>query len=148
MEQWELEAREQIRDTVARYAHCADAGRFAELAELFTVDGVFEVAGEPPHAGRDAILAFLTGTARDLAAATTAPVIRHHVSNVLIDVESPERAGASSYFFVVTERGPDHWGRYRDRLTRVGDRWLFTHRTARTDGTAAGSWAAERRERA
>jgi hypothetical protein len=148
VEQWELEAREQVRDTVIRYAHCADSGRFTELAELFAADGVLEVAGELPHAGRDAILAFLTGTGRDLATATATPLIRHHVSNVLIDFESSERARASSYFFVVTERGPDHWGRYRDRLTRTGDRWLFSHRTARTDGMAAGSWAAEREARA
>jgi SnoaL-like protein len=54
MEIWELEAREQIRDTVARYAHCVDDGRFDDLVALFTPDGVLEVEGEPAHRGRDA----------------------------------------------------------------------------------------------
>src|SRR5207244_7984171 len=80
----ELEAREHIRDTVTRYAHCVDGGRFDELVELFAPDGVLEVEGEPAHRGRDAIRAFVTGTGRDLAAGTGAPRIRHHVSNVLI----------------------------------------------------------------
>jgi hypothetical protein len=43
---------------------------------------------------------------------------------------------------VVTERGPDHWGRYRDRFERLGGRWLFRHRRVTIDGRAAGSWAA------
>jgi hypothetical protein len=43
MEIWELEAREQIRDTIARYAHCVDGGRFDDLVALFTPDGVLEV---------------------------------------------------------------------------------------------------------
>jgi len=39
----------------------------------------------------------------------------------------------------VTERGPDHWGRYRDRLVVRDGRWLFAHRRARADGYAPGS---------
>src|SRR6185503_8741999 len=34
MESWEIEAREAIRDTIARYAHGADTGRFADLVAL------------------------------------------------------------------------------------------------------------------
>jgi hypothetical protein len=44
---------------------------------------------------------------------------------------------ARSYFFVITERGPDHWGRYRDELVRHDARWLFQHRVVRLDGRAA-----------
>ena len=72
MEMWELEAHEQIRDTIARYAHCVDGGRFDDLVALFTPDGVLEVEGEPAHRGRDAIRAFVAGTGRDLAAGTGA----------------------------------------------------------------------------
>jgi SnoaL-like domain len=57
MESWELEAREQIRDTIARYAHCVDGGRFDDLVALFSPDGILEVEGEPAHRGRDAIRA-------------------------------------------------------------------------------------------
>jgi 3-phenylpropionate/cinnamic acid dioxygenase small subunit len=145
MEAWELEAREQIRETITRYAHYVDGGRFDELVELFATDGVLEVEGEPAHRGRDAIRAFVTGTGRDLAAATGAPRIRHHVSNLLIELAGPDRARARCYFLAVTDRGVDHWGRYRDDLVREGAGWLFAQRNVRTDGAAAGSWVEERR---
>ena len=144
MDARELEAREHIRDTVTRYAHCVDGGRFDELVELFAPDGVLEVEGEPAHRGRDAIRAFVTGTGRDLAAGTGVPRIRHHVSNVLIELDGPDRARARCYFLAVTDRGVDHWGRYRDQYAPTGDRWLFAHRFVRTDGTTPGGWAANR----
>jgi hypothetical protein len=62
------------------------------------------------------------------------------VSSILVEPASPEAASAASYFLAITERGPDHWGRYRDRLVAVGGRWLFHHRRVRTDGHAPGSW--------
>jgi 3-phenylpropionate/cinnamic acid dioxygenase small subunit len=145
MDMWELEAREQIRDTIARYAHCVDGGRFDELVDLFASDGVLEVEGDSVYRGPGAIRAFVTGTGRDLAAGTGVPRIRHHVSNVLIEVEGPDRAGARSYFLAVTDRGVDHWGRYRDELVRVGDGWRFARRRVRTDGAAPGSWVEGRR---
>lgn len=145
MEAWELEAREGIRETIAAYAHRVDGGRFDELVELFAPDGVLEVEGEPPHRGRDAIRAFVTGTGRDLAAGTGAPRIRHHVSNVLIELAGPDRARARCYFLAVTDRGVDHWGRYRDELGRDGEVWRFVHRRVRTDGAARDSWVVGRR---
>ena len=145
METWELEAREQIRDTITRYAHHVDGGRFDELVELFAPDGVLEVEGVPAHRGRDAIRAFVTGTGRDLATDTGAPRIRHHVGNLLIELEGPDRARTRCYFLAVTDRGVDHWGRYRDRLVRAGEGWRFAHRQVRTDGAAPGSWIEGRR---
>ena len=142
METWELEAREQIRDTIARYAHCVDGGRFDELVELFAPDGILEVEGEPAHRGRDAIRAFVAGVGHDIAASTGAPRIRHHVGNVLVELEGPDRARARSYFLAVTDRGVDHWGRYRDQLVPSGEQWRFALRRVRTDGAAPGSWAA------
>jgi 3-phenylpropionate/cinnamic acid dioxygenase small subunit len=142
---WELEARERIRDTIARYAHFVDGGRFDELVELFAPDGVLEVEGERAHRGRAAIRAFVTGTGRDLAEGTGAPRIRHHVGNVLIELEGPDRARARCYFLAVTDHGVDHWGRYRDDLVRVGEGWRFAHRRVRTDGATPGSWVEGRR---
>ena len=88
METWELIAREQIRDLVAAYAHCADGGRFDELVALFATDGVLETPDGQMHRGRAAIRAFLGGTKTDLASATTAGWIRHHVSSVRLAVAS------------------------------------------------------------
>jgi hypothetical protein len=63
-------------------------------------------------------------------------LIRHHVANLHIEVSGPLSASGAAYFFVVTERGPDHWGRYRDRyVCRDGD-WRFAHRRVRLDGRA------------
>src|SRR5436309_2622294 len=134
MELWELAAREGVRDTLARYARCADTGRFADLVQLFAEDGVLEIDGRPPSSGRAAIQEFLESARTSLAASSTRPLIRHHVSSVEISVLDPDNAHAASYFLAITDHGPDHWGRYRDRLTRVGDRWLFHYRLVRIDG--------------
>jgi hypothetical protein len=32
--------------------------------------------------------------------------------------------------------GPDHWGVYRDELTRVGHDWLFARRTVTVEGAS------------
>lgn len=147
MDTWELIAREQIRDLVAGYAQLADSGRFDALLELFAEDGVLHGGDQPEARGRDGIRAFLSGTGSSLKAVTSAPLIRHHVSNLRIEVLSRDEARGTSYFFVVTDRGPDHWGRYRDEYVRRDGRWLFRHRRARLDGFAPGSWTAERRAR-
>jgi SnoaL-like protein len=94
--------------------------------------------------GRDAIRAYLGGVGTDLARDTTVPLIRHHVSNLRIDVVSATEARGACYFLAVTEHGVDHWGRYRDQYAPAGDRWLFAHRFVRTDGTTPGGWAANR----
>ncbi|MEO8602313.1 MAG: nuclear transport factor 2 family protein [bacterium] len=146
MELWELVAREGIRDLVARYAHAADSGRFDDVAAAFSPDGVLETPDRFEHRGREAIGAFLGGTRTALADATDVPLIRHHVSNLRIDLIDPTSATGAAYFFVVTQRGPDHWGRYRDRYVCLDGSWLFAHRRVRLDGYAPGSWAAQRRQ--
>jgi hypothetical protein len=144
VEPWELEAREAIRETIARYAHYADRGRFAELVALFTADGTLEIDGRPPLAGHAAILAFLASTQRSMGSTLAHPYIRHHVSSLTVELHGPDDARAASYFLAITERGADHWGRYRDRLGRVGEQWLFRHRHVRVDGHGERSWRATR----
>jgi hypothetical protein len=39
----------------------------------------------------------------------------------------------------VTEIGPDHSGRYVDRLTRSGARWLLSHRRVMIDWMSGNS---------
>jgi hypothetical protein len=145
MDVWELVAREEIRELVARYAHCADSGRFEELIALFAEDCLLQIDGREPVRGRDAILAFLASTRSGARESPTARSIRHHVSSLRIEVSARDAATGSSYFLVLTQRGPDHWGRYRDRYAVSGGRWLFAAREVRVDGVAAGSWAAARR---
>ncbi len=137
MEAWEAAAREAIRELAARYAHCADGGRFDELAALFAEDGVLAVAGREPLRGRAAIHAFLTQTAASLASGGAPKRLFHHVASHSITVHDPGSAGGAAYFLVVTTGGPDHWGRYRDRYVACGGSWLFAERHVRVDGRRA-----------
>jgi SnoaL-like protein len=140
MEMWELVAREQIRDTLARYNWSGDAGRIDGLAETFCVDGVLEIRGVEPLRGRSQIAAFLGGVTGNIADnVDVKPVVRHNVTNVLFTVLTPEEAHVSSYFSVVTPIGLDHFGRYRDTLVPDGGTWLIKHRKVSTDWAAANS---------
>jgi len=144
VEPWEVEARVAVQHTFASYVRFADSGRAEELAALFADDGVLRTdAGDAR--GPTAIAAFLEEAKRSLAADRRgAGRIRHHVSSVYVTFPTRGEARASSYFLAVTAAGPDHWGRYRDRLARVGDDWRFTEREAIVEGHAPGSWAAAR----
>lgn len=137
MELWELAAREQIRELVARYAHYADSGRFRDLVLLFAEEGALEVEGRAPLHGRLAIEAFLEGARATFAGRLVHPYVRHHVTSTEIEVLDPENATAASYFLVLSEGGLDHWGRYRDRFVQVGELWLFSARRVRVDGRAS-----------
>lgn len=151
MDMWELAAREQIRDTLARYNWSGDAGRLDDLATTFCADGVLEIRGFEPLRGRPAIVAFLGGVTGDVAASVQpnpgvtpveAPhkiVVRHNLANVLFTAVTPERAQVLSYFTVVTHVGLDHFGRYRDTLVPADGTWLIKHRQVSTDWAAPAS---------
>jgi hypothetical protein len=155
----ELAIREAVRDTLARYNHAGDRGRLEELAAQFTPDGILEIHSGQRLEGRAAIIAGLGAVVRrrhsashnhdashDHGAAAPrdlTPILRHHVSSVLIHDVTPERAQAASYFAVLTRDGLDHWGRYRDTLVPCEGRWLLAHRFVRTDAYAPGSHFAQ-----
>lgn len=140
MELWELVAREQIRDTVARYNWSGDAGRVDGLAETFCVDGVLEIRGAAPLRGRPEIVAFLGGVTANIADnVAVKPVVRHNVTNLLFNAVAPDQAQISCYFTVVTHIGLDHFGRYRDTLVPDGGTWLIKHRKVSTDWASPDS---------
>lgn len=140
MEMWELIAREQIRDTLARYNWSGDAGRLDGLAETFCADGVLEIRGFEPLRGRSQIVSFLSGVTGTVARKVDVrPVVRHNVANVMFTALTRDAAHVSSYFTVVTNVGVDHVGRYRDTLVPDGDSWLIKHRKVSTDWAAPNS---------
>jgi uncharacterized protein (TIGR02246 family) len=140
MDAWEVEARLGVEDTIARYARCADSGRSAELAALFTSDGSLVVDGDEQR-GRESIAAYLDANTSSLAvSAAGGGRIRHHVSSLRIDFPTRDEARATSYFLAITAAGPDHWGVYRDRLVLDGDRWRFARREAIPEGSAPEGW--------
>jgi len=143
MEHWELVARESIRDLVARYNANGDAGRFDPLLELFSDDAVMELPGRLCE-GRAAIRAMFEEIAQRTGGdAGAARFIRHFTATHQIDIEGPGDARGRAYYMVVTERGPDHWGRYVDRYRRQGDRWYFAHRKVSVDAAVPGGWGAD-----
>jgi hypothetical protein len=150
VEDWELKAREQIRDLVARYNAYGDGGRFDEVMALFAEDAVVEVVGRETYRGRDEIRKLFTGAARPRpqapdanrsAPAPTPTPIWHHSSTLVIDLDSRSLARGRCYFAVLTPAGLDHWGRYRDQYRAAGGQWLFAERRIRVDAMVPGGWA-------
>jgi len=140
VEMWELVAREQIRDTLARYNWSGDAGRLEDLADTFCTDGVLEIRGNEALNGRSEIVAFLGGITGKVAnRADVKPIVRHNVANLLFDELTEDHARVSSYFTVVTHIGLDHIGRYRDTVVPDGDTWRIKHRMVSTDWAAPNS---------
>ena len=142
MEIWELVARESCRDTLAQYSHAGDRYLLEEFAGAFSEDGVLEIRGSAPIKGRVAIMERFGGgtaaqqarqAAREQQPGATRKVVRHNVTNVRFESVTPTEAIVASYFTVFTEVGPDHMGRYRDRLVPAGDRWLIAHRFVSVD---------------
>jgi SnoaL-like domain len=156
METWELVARECCRDTLATYTHAGDRYRIEELGSTFCEDGVLEIKGVEPIIGRAAIVATFSGDTGGLQAQVEAAIVepkepaapppspdagakyilRHNVTNIRFESMSPTEAVVASYFLVVTRKGLDHVGRYRDRMVPVGEQWLIAHRFVSVDWRA------------
>ena len=141
MDVWELDAREQIRDLVARYNANGDSGRFAPVLELFTDDAVMHIPSGSHH-GRGEIEAMFTNAAAKTGDDETARArfIRHHTATHQIDVDSPTDATGRCYYQVLTDKGLDHWGRYIDRYRCIDGRWRFAERIVSVDGSVEGGW--------
>lgn len=127
------DSRDAIRDLLARYTYHGDRGRIDQLASCFAPDGVLEYPGNVAQ-GPEAIATAL----RSGPANPALTVVRHHITNPLIEV-SNDAATARSYFTVHADNGPDHSGTYDDRLVRTDDGWRFAHRRVRIDWQAKAS---------
>ncbi|GAA4663393.1 nuclear transport factor 2 family protein [Gordonia humi] len=138
MEHWELVAREGVRNVYAEYNHAGDRFRIDDLAACFAADGVLEIKGGARATGREAIVEMLTGARSDDSDWT--PQIRHYVASLVFATVTQDRIASSAYFQVLTQRGLDHWGRYRDVVVRDGDRWVFAHRLVAVDAAVDGAW--------
>jgi hypothetical protein len=139
---FELDARESIRDLVARYNANGDAGRFDAMLELFAEDATLELA-DGVHRGKAAIRAVFEGAAKRTSAsgAGRAKFIRHFTATHQIDLVSATHARGRCYFAVLTDRGLDHWGRYVDEYRLVDGRWRFWRRAVTVDAAVPGGWA-------
>jgi hypothetical protein len=117
-----LEDRAAISELLARFCLLADQRRWRELADLYTVDGVFDVRG--PVQGREAIL----------EAVSHLPDVWDHwfhfVSNEIIEIADDHATAVSSFNAPFVQDGVSFnaLGRYDDTLERVDGVWQFSRR--------------------
>ena len=138
METWELAAREEIRELIASYAHLGDGGRIAEMTALFAPDAVLDAHGTD-YVGHERIAGFFGGIADGTAPGPKRTFIRHYISNVTIDLTSPNEASGAAYWTVISDDGLESSGRYRDTYRRDPDGpWRFATRKIRRDAPAVG----------
>ncbi len=144
MELWEIEAREAIRDLVARYNSNGDSGRFDQVLELFADDATMELHDGVLYEGIDRISTIFTGTKTNLAdfGQGTRFYMRHYTATNQIDLIDRERATGRCYYHVLMPHGLDHWGRYIDEYGVRDGRWRFTRRKVTMDGYVEGGFGA------
>ncbi|MEE2851897.1 MAG: nuclear transport factor 2 family protein [Actinomycetota bacterium] len=142
MEVWELGIRESVRQTIADYTAATDRFDLRGLAACFAPDGTLEfTGGAQPLTGPAEIESGLgVAMSKNAGPERQAPtLVRHHVSSIRFGSVARDRVEVNSYFAVHTDRGVDHWGRYRDVLVPLNGRWLFAHRRITVDAFAADS---------
>jgi len=112
---------DEIRRTLAQYAHFCDDGRFDEWAELYTFDCRFQVMGQT-YEGRDAAKGFIEkGQPPELRG-------KHICFNSVIDVDGDTARAVTDYIFINQNKAITSAGRYHDILRREPDRWRFAER--------------------
>ena len=136
----ELLNREAIRQTQARYNTGGDSVNYDELGSAFTEDGVILLAGGGfSHEGRQAIIEGMRGKAVARGAGQPGIFQRHQLTTSRVEFLGANEAKGRTYFFVVTELGPDHSGVYYDEFRRVGDSWQISKREIALEWRRAGS---------
>ena len=118
----------EIRNLAGRYSHALDLGEPAAWAEVFTEDGVMDMAAQGYEIEGDAL--------RSLARDGEPSGSRHIPSTFVIDGAGDE-ATMRSYVTVVSTTGDAarivFQGRYEDRLRRVDGKWRIARRRILTD---------------
>jgi hypothetical protein len=134
--------RAAIVNLIARYGEVHDFGTPEEYADQFTADAEIVVAGRVVAKGRDALL---TQARRDherfgivLPDGTKTSLMRHLISNAVVERLDGNHASGSSYVTTIVrdgEEGPKilSVGRYLDTLERVGGQWKIARRTIMLD---------------
>jgi uncharacterized protein (TIGR02246 family) len=119
-----LEAKDAIREAMARYCHALDACRFDDVAALFATDGEW-MTDYGSARGREAIAKFLAGV---VPRKGEGPQRKHYITNTVITVEG-DRARAVSDYLIIRESGngliPVMGGTYKDTFVRRDGEWQF-----------------------
>ena len=118
-----------IHELLARYCRIIDFGLWDEFTALFTTDCVVDF-GElmGVHEGHDGVrrLGGMIGG--------TGLLMRHLVTNVMIDRATADQAEVFCYVLALTGPGPaslmQTTGRYEDEVVKRDGRWLIRRRRA------------------
>ncbi|WP_416981810.1 nuclear transport factor 2 family protein [Streptomyces sp. T028] len=119
---------------ILEFVRRLDLGAPSTVCDLFTPDGVWEWPHDSRRVvGREALRAYFGSRPADRLS-------RRVCTNVLVTVDSPDTATATTYFATyrvdghtegtfVAPRLPANIGHYEDTFRRTGDTWLLTTRT-------------------
>ena len=129
--------RQAITDVIHEYCRNVDLYRLAVVAALFTDDCLVDYG---PTLGS------ATG-AREVASTLAAGLVRyratsHHVSNVQLAFDGPDRATGVTYVYAwhrMRNGRPDAhlWAQYHDVFVRCGVEWRIAERRLKVAGQAA-----------
>ncbi|KIF77961.1 hypothetical protein QR77_37305 [Streptomyces sp. 150FB] len=130
---------EGIRQLLARYSLALDFGDTATLAACFAPEGRFDETGLPPEPsesqrfeGRPSIAAFAARFYEH-----TRGTVRHWASQPVVEGDGRDATGVA--FLMVLRPGTAPrtgvvlTGVYRDRYTKIDDRWHFAAREFTAD---------------
>jgi 3-phenylpropionate/cinnamic acid dioxygenase small subunit len=130
-----MSAREEIEETLYRYAVGFDDDDLDLLADCFTEDAAVS-SGAGENTGRTAIRAAYQ--ARRDARREAGEHVRHLVTNVRVEFLDEAHARVQSYYALVATSaagtGVRSHGTYEDEFVRAGAQWLIARRRARSDG--------------
>jgi hypothetical protein len=91
------------------------------------------------YSGLDEVMTIFTGTKEATDTASGFTHVRHSTTTHQIDLIDDSHATGRLYFFVVTDIGLDHWGRYVDSYIAIDGTWKFSSRKVTVDGWATNS---------
>ena len=118
----ELSNRLAIRELIELYGHLIDERQFSRLAEIFTFDASFDLAGfgGPRYEGLPAITEMMvTSTEHPLA---------HHATNIVIEALAADRATVVSKGIGVGHKGRVGSVLYRDLMVADNNGWRIAER--------------------
>ncbi|MFC7303956.1 nuclear transport factor 2 family protein [Streptomyces monticola] len=119
---------------ILELVHRLDLGEPGTIADLFIPDGVWEwPSGERRIEGRQALRAYFGSRPADRLS-------RRMCTNILVTVDSPDTASATTYFAtyridghvpgaLVPPPAPANVGHYQDTFRKVNGTWLLATRT-------------------
>ncbi|MFT4767752.1 MAG: ketosteroid isomerase-like protein [Glaciecola sp.] len=131
----ELLDRQAITELIYRYCECFDRNDPEGVAALFTDDALVDYNPDTPNiAGADLAATIALGLSDTFAASS------HHVSNIIISVESGDTANSLSYvdaWHRYHSGAPDGflWGRYLHQYRRTSDGWRISSLLLQASGT-------------